>query len=743
MRFSLPFARCTAGLMALAVVSTASIADTVVVYDASNSMWGQIDGEAKVTIARRVLGDLVADWDSSEPLGLVAYGHRREGDCSDIETVVAPGTLDRAAMLDRIQEISPKGKTPLTAAVQHAAEELKFRDAPANVILISDGIETCDADPCAVAGELEQAGINFTAHVIGFDVGEADQAQLACIAENTGGRFFAATDAAGLQAALAEASEIATEEVAAPEITLTAPESAVAGSTVEVSWQGENIQPRDFVTIVPVGSEPDVWDRYERVQDRDAAAVQAPGDAGSFEVRYVSSETGRSVAEAAIELSDPAVEISAPESVAGGARFTVEWQNGVHPRDYLTIVPADAPPDAYGSYVYIGDESSGTLEAPAEPGAHEVRYLLAASRTAIARLPIEVEEKAISVSAPESVTAGTTLEVEWSDVVHPRDYVTVVEAGAPGDAYADYVYVGEERRGSLAAPGAPGAYEVRYILNESRQAVASTAVEVQSAETSVSAPASGQAGGTVEVSWTQAIHPRDYVTIVPVGAAADAYADYERVGGRLEASLPVPADAGAYEVRYILQKSGQSIASAPIEVTAAETEISAPPSAMAGGMVAVSWTTGIHPRDYVTIVPAGAAADAYGRYERVGGRNGAELPIPADAGSYEVRYILQQSGEFIASAPLEASSPDTQVSAPETAEPASRIEVTWTTPIHPRDYVTIVPANAGAEVYDSYQYVGSGTAATLTVPDTPGDYEVRYLLKASGAAIASAPLKVE
>src|SRR5699024_6076720 len=174
----------------------------VIVYDASNSMWGQIEGEAKVVIARRVLGDLVRDWDESEPLGLVAYGHRREGDCNDIETVVAPGPVDRKAHLAQIEAISPKGKTPLTAAVRHAAEELKYRDAPANVILISDGLETYNADPCAAASELAEAGINFTAHVIGFDIGDADQEQLACIADNTGGQFFAARDAAGLKAAL-------------------------------------------------------------------------------------------------------------------------------------------------------------------------------------------------------------------------------------------------------------------------------------------------------------------------------------------------------------------------------------------------------------------------------------------------------------------------------------------------------------------------------------------------------------
>lgn len=76
----------------------ARAADTVIVYDASNSMWGQIDGEPKISIARRVMGDLVRGWDDGTRVGLVAYGHRRAGDCSDIETVAPLGELDREAL---------------------------------------------------------------------------------------------------------------------------------------------------------------------------------------------------------------------------------------------------------------------------------------------------------------------------------------------------------------------------------------------------------------------------------------------------------------------------------------------------------------------------------------------------------------------------------------------------------------------------------------------------------------------
>ena len=65
-----------------------------------------------------------------------------------------------------------------------------------------------------------QLGIDFTAHVVGFDIGEpADRAQLQCLADNTGGNYYAAADSEGLQRALTEvsrASELTISVLASP-----------------------------------------------------------------------------------------------------------------------------------------------------------------------------------------------------------------------------------------------------------------------------------------------------------------------------------------------------------------------------------------------------------------------------------------------------------------------------------------------------------------------------------------------
>ena len=190
----------------------------VLVLDGSGSMWQQVGSTTKIEIARDVIGDLMLDWSDKVELGLSAYGHREKGNCSDIETLKPIGPVDPKEVAQIVDAISPRGKTPLTAAVRKAADELRFEEDRATVILVSDGEETCGGDPCAVARELEAAGIDFTVHVVGFDLTQEETANLQCIADNTGGKFLEAANAEELHQAMAVVKEVVVESAKAPEI---------------------------------------------------------------------------------------------------------------------------------------------------------------------------------------------------------------------------------------------------------------------------------------------------------------------------------------------------------------------------------------------------------------------------------------------------------------------------------------------------------------------------------------------
>ncbi|MEZ5755375.1 MAG: VWA domain-containing protein [Paracoccaceae bacterium] len=175
---------------------------SIIVLDGSGSMWGQIEGRAKLEIAREALAGVLQGVDPAAELGLMAYGHREKGSCGDIELIVPPGPGTAAAIAEAAAGMKFLGKTPLTEAVRQAAAALRATEAKATVILITDGIETCDADPCALGRELAETGVDFTTHVVGFGLTAEEGRTVACLAENTGGRYIEAGDAAALSQAL-------------------------------------------------------------------------------------------------------------------------------------------------------------------------------------------------------------------------------------------------------------------------------------------------------------------------------------------------------------------------------------------------------------------------------------------------------------------------------------------------------------------------------------------------------------
>lgn len=231
----------------------AAASDLVFLLDGSGSMWGRAGTEVKILEARRVMADLLADLPPGVDLGLVAYGHRRKGDCTDVETLAALGT-PASAIAERVETVTPLGKTPITGALEQGAELLAGRPGRRTLVLVSDGIETCAGDPCALAERLHAEDIELVIHTVGFDVGADAQRQLRCIAEKGGGRYYHAADGEALRRALlglrdaAAHSEPPPPPPAPPEL----PEVETAAGRVVVAGPGTLLlKPAPWIDMPP------------------------------------------------------------------------------------------------------------------------------------------------------------------------------------------------------------------------------------------------------------------------------------------------------------------------------------------------------------------------------------------------------------------------------------------------------------------------------------------------------------
>ncbi len=177
------------------VKSAGESANTLFILDASGSMWGQIIGKPKITIAKEVMAKLVPELSDNARIGLIAYGHRRKGDCNDVETLVELTVNDKQAVLKAVNGLNAKGKTPLTRSVNQAIDMLRSEENSSTIILVSDGIESCGGDPCAAVKAAKASGVNFILHTVGFGLSKKESAQLQCMARAGGGEYFQANNA--------------------------------------------------------------------------------------------------------------------------------------------------------------------------------------------------------------------------------------------------------------------------------------------------------------------------------------------------------------------------------------------------------------------------------------------------------------------------------------------------------------------------------------------------------------------
>jgi len=193
-------------------------ANVLFILDGSGSMAGQVEGKVKMNVAKEVMTDLIEELPDGVNVGLEVYGHRSKGDCDDIELLVPVGKADKATLIKQINSIQPKGKTPISKSIEMAGEQLQAMEEETTVVLVSDGEETCEGDPCALVKSLKEKGIKVKVHVVGFDVGDKEKEQLSCIAEAGEGKYFTAKNANQLKGALAEVKEEVIQKVEAPKM---------------------------------------------------------------------------------------------------------------------------------------------------------------------------------------------------------------------------------------------------------------------------------------------------------------------------------------------------------------------------------------------------------------------------------------------------------------------------------------------------------------------------------------------
>ncbi|MEL7100803.1 MAG: VWA domain-containing protein [Pseudomonadota bacterium] len=198
-------------ILALGLTAQTALADcstdAMLVFDGSASMSEigfDITGPTRIEEARLAIAEAMPQIAPFRRIGLMTYGPGGQTACNGLSLRFAPQSNAAERVISEVDALRPGGLTPLSAAVERAAQVLDYQRQRATIVLVTDGNETCGGTPCAASRALVAGARDLTVHVIGFRVTRdffawnnpeqtfgADTVAK-CFADRTGGLFVTA-----------------------------------------------------------------------------------------------------------------------------------------------------------------------------------------------------------------------------------------------------------------------------------------------------------------------------------------------------------------------------------------------------------------------------------------------------------------------------------------------------------------------------------------------------------------------
>jgi Mg-chelatase subunit ChlD len=187
-------------------MSLEDVQNFALVLDCSGSMKEKLpDGRTKMDAAKAVLTELVQKIPDGLNVSLTLYGQDVAAECQAVEVKRSLSPIDaaeRQALAEIIAGLEPVGHTPIAAALRAAGGTLEGAQGLSQVVLVTDGMETCHEDPAAVAETVTLKHQVRRVEVVGLGIKEEEKSAVMRIARRGRGKFYDAQTAQQLAPAL-------------------------------------------------------------------------------------------------------------------------------------------------------------------------------------------------------------------------------------------------------------------------------------------------------------------------------------------------------------------------------------------------------------------------------------------------------------------------------------------------------------------------------------------------------------
>ena len=382
--------------------------------------------------------------------------------------------------------------------------------------------------------------------------------------------------------------------------------------------------------------------------------------------------------------------------------------------------------------------------APATGGPIELRDLLirAGTESGIALEPGARPPTAVDLG-PHPIVVGRPVFIDVAGEV--PDGASVLFVDANGLAVSGRIDPFGNRGWTVTPPPA-GPLDLLLVGPEeqgARRVLAARSVMATAAKPDITAPDEAEAGKEIVVDLSGPEVDTNFVGLAPHGAPPTEVVSCGKIGAASTARLVAPLEEGTLDLVYVDSATMTIIARHAVRIAAPGATISAPARSRPGESIEVDWTGPENDEDFLTLAREGSPDDAYLEWTRTEGGSPATFRAPDWPGAYEVRYVDGRTGKARARASIEVEAVPVELTVPATARCGRRIEVVWTGPGAPGDFLAIAKPNTAPQRFLDWSPTSVGSPLTLAAPPRPGTYEVRYVTDSGRTVLAAATLEIE
>ncbi|TGK01533.1 VWA domain-containing protein [Leptospira langatensis] len=159
------------------------------ILDASGSMNEYLGIYQKIHLAKKYVRHYADSLPEETEIGFIAYGNRLPG-CQSSRLYQPLEKGNKPQFRNKLFGLTPSGATPLAESIRIAGDYISRRKIPTELILVTDGVESCYGDPEKELKVLKQKGIDFKMNVLGLGLKPDEKKIMESLAKSGNGKYY-------------------------------------------------------------------------------------------------------------------------------------------------------------------------------------------------------------------------------------------------------------------------------------------------------------------------------------------------------------------------------------------------------------------------------------------------------------------------------------------------------------------------------------------------------------------------